>query len=112
MPSMTTKRYFFEMIYLQGKVYAVGGAAAAVGSKSSMDIFDSTTRTWTKQSIPFSVWGHCISQLSENQFILIAGYGNGEVSKNVMKKKYFNPTISFFTFHYVKNFLQTIFFKF
>ena len=82
MPSMTTKRGYFDMIYLKGKVYAVGGDGNS-GSRSSMDIFDSTTRTWTKQSMPFSVYGHCISQLSANQFILIAGY-NGGVSINVM----------------------------
>ena len=94
MPSMTEERYRFEIIYLKGKVYAVGGQGGS-GSRNSMEIFDSTTRTWTKQSIPFSVNNHCISQLSENQFILIAGY-NGEVSKNVMKKKYFNAKIPFF----------------
>ena len=109
-PSMTTERGYFDMIYLKEKVYAVGGSGTS-GSRNSMEIFDSTTRTWTKQSIPFSVEHHCISQLSANQFILIAG-ASSRVSKNVMKKKYFNPTIPFFTFHYVKNFLQTIFFGF
>ena len=84
MPSMTEKRGYFDMIYLIGKVYAVGGTGGS-GSENSMDIFDSTTRTWTKQSIPFHVYGHCISQLSENQFIVIAGYSE-EVSKNVMTK--------------------------
>ena len=94
MPSMTTVRFFFDMIYMKGKVYAVGGTGGS-GSENSMDIFDSTTRTWTNESISFSVYGHCITQLSENQFILIAGYRSG-VSKNVMKKKYFNPTIPLF----------------
>ena len=103
MPSMTTERTDFDMIYQKGKVYAVGGSGGS-RSKNSMDIFDSTTRAWTKQSMPFSVNSHCISQLSANQFILIAG-NNDKVSKNVMKKKYFNPRISFFTFHYVKYFL-------
>ena len=84
MPPMTTERDLFDMIYIKGKVYAVGGKGKS-GSKSSMEIFDSTTRTWTKQSMPFSVMGHCISQLSANQFILIGGYRN-TVSKNVMKK--------------------------
>ena len=66
---MTSERWKFDMIYLKEKVYAVGGS----GGSNSMDIFDSTTRTWAKQSIPFSVSHHCISQLSANQFILIAG---------------------------------------
>ena len=85
MPSMTTERYYFDIIYLKGKVYAVGGDGSS-GSDNSMDIFDSRTRTWTKQSMPFSVFYHCISQLSANQFILIAGYKYPIVSKNVMKK--------------------------
>ena len=83
-PSMMTKRSHFGLIYLKGKIYAVGGFGDS-GSKNSMEIFDSTTRRWTNQSMPFSVDGHCITQLSANQFILIAGK-SGRVSKNVMKK--------------------------
>ena len=84
MPSMTTERSSFDMIYMKEKVYAVGGSGGS-GAENSMEIFASTTRTWTKQSIPFSVYYHCISQLSENRFILIGGHYR-EVSKNVMKK--------------------------
>ena len=93
MPSMTKERRFFDMTYLKEKVYAVGGydssvkSSVGLSSMESMGIFDSTTRTWTKKSIPFSVGFHCISQLSANQFILIAGYNFDDgVSKNVMKK--------------------------
>ena len=85
MPPMTIERVHFDMIYMNGKVYAVGGYGGS-GSQNSMDIFDTTTKTWTKRSTPFSGYGHCISQLSENQFILIGGQGSSEVSKNVMKK--------------------------
>ena len=84
MPSMTTERTDFDMIYLKGKVYAVGGTGGS-RSENSMDIFDSTTRTWKKQSIPFSVSNHCITQLSANQFLLIGGISRG-VSKNGMEK--------------------------
>ena len=84
MPSMTTKRHSFDMIYLKGKVYAVGGLEGS-GSKNSMEIFDSTTMSWTKQSIPLSVYGHCITQLSANQFILIGGFSR-TVSKHVLTK--------------------------
>ena len=80
MSSMTTERSSFDMIFLKGKVYAVGGGNV----ESSMDIFDPTTGRWTRQSIPFSVWSHCITQLSANQFILIGG--SPGVSKNVMKR--------------------------
>ena len=101
------------MIYLQGKVYAVGGTQSAGHAKNTMDIFDSTTKIWSKQSIPFSVYGHCISQLSSNQVILIAGFDNGRVSKKVMaKKNILIQQFHFFTFHYVKYILQIIFFKF
>lgn len=100
MPSMTVGRHWFDMIYLKGKVYAIG---------FSMEIFDSTRRTWTKQSMPFSGERHCITQLSANQFILIGGRYISDVSKNVMKKKYFYPKIPFFTFHYVKNFYKRSF---
>ena len=87
MPSMTTKRYSFEMIYLKEKVYAVGGVGVS-SSRESMDIFDSATRTWKKQSIPFSVSGHCMTQLSANQFILIGGWNwrSSGVSENIMTK--------------------------
>ena len=106
--SMTSTRGYFDMIDLKGKVYAVGGFGGS-GAGNSMEVFDSTTKTWTEQSMPFSVWGHCISQLSDNQFILIGGHTGG-VSKNMMTKKYCNPTIPFFTLHCAKYFLQTIFF--
>ena len=109
MPSMTTKRYFFAMIYLKGKVYAVGGDGGS-GSINSMEIFDSTTRTWTKQSIPFSVYRHCITQLSANEFILIGGQSSSSnrVSKNVMTKTYLNPTIYCFTFYSAKYFYKQL----
>ena len=72
MPAMLTKRVFFGMIYLEQKIYAVGGYDGS-RSTNSMDIFDSSTRTWTKQSIPFDVYQHCITQLSANQLILLGG---------------------------------------
>ena len=76
MPSMTTERAGFYMIYLKGKVYAVGGERGS-GATNSMDIFDSKSGMWTKQLIPFNVAGHCITQLSANQFILMEGYYKG-----------------------------------
>ena len=74
MPSMTTARELFDMICLKGKIYAVGGRG---DGENSMDIFDSASSTWTKKSIPFGAYDHCISQLSANQFILIAGFRHG-----------------------------------
>ena len=78
---MTTARGIFQIIYQKQKIYAVGG----MGGSNSMESYDLKTRTWTKESIPFGVYGHCIAQLSADQFILIGGYSNG-VSKNVITK--------------------------
>ena len=81
MPSMTTERSFYDMIYLQQKVWAVGGRG---GTKAieSMDIYDVNSGIWTKQSIPFSVERHCVAELSPNQFIVIGGWGVNSVSEN------------------------------
>jgi len=90
---MTTKRRKFDMIYLNQKVYAVGGVGGS-SSRESMDIFDSATRRWTKQSIPFSVFSHCMTQLSANQFILIGGWSSGS---NVTTRIYDVTTSSWTT---------------
>ena len=111
MPSMTTKRYFFSMIYLKGTVYAVGGDGEwGSGSLNSMESFDPTTRTWTKQSIPFSARSHCITQLSANQLVLIGGYSGRYSSSNVMTKNISIHLLNFSLFHKTKYFLQIIFF--
>ena len=115
MPSMTAERSYFDMIYLQGKIYAVGGSGLRyTDTLNSMEIFDPPTRTWTKQSIPFSIEQHCITQLSANQFILIGGEdgtGYEGVSKNVMTKD-----ISIQKLHFLRITAQiifrTLFFKF
>lgn len=107
MPPMTTERTRFGLIHLKQKVYAVGGYGGS-GSQNSMEIYDSNNRTWTKQSIPFSVYYHCITILTANQFILIGGFHNG-VSKNVMTKKYFNPTIDFLHFTAQNVFTNSLF---
>ena len=116
MPSMPKKRANFDMIYLKQKVYAVGGLYNYIGFgiTNSMDIFDSISRTWTNQPIPFSIGGHCITQLSTNQFMLIGGINCSSttcrVSKNVMTK---NISIQHFyssKFHCAKYFLHTILF--
>ena len=32
---------------------------------------------WTKQSLPFSIYGHCLSELSEKRLIVTGGYKSG-----------------------------------
>ena len=110
-PPMTGERRYFGMIYLKEKVYAVAGHGSS-GSENSMEIFDSTTRKWKKQSIPFSVQHHCITQLSANQFILIggckgrAGVCGRRVSKNVITK-----SISIQQFHFYISLRKVFFYK-
>ena len=62
------------MIYLKQKVFAVGGNGGTK-AQQSMDIYDTTTKTWTKQdsSLNQNAWMHCVAQLSSNQFIQIGG---------------------------------------
>ena len=96
MPPMNIDRSYFDMLHLKQKVWAVGGSGGRGSAKSSMEIYEPNSMTWTKQSIPFNVSHHCIAQLSANQFILIGG----RVSKNVMTKNMSIQQFDFFTFHY------------
>ena len=115
MPPMTTKRSYFGMIHLKNKIYAVGGYDGS-RSTNSMDIFESSTRTWTKQSIPFDVYHHCITELSANQLILLGGntVANGQSGKvnKMLWQKIFKSKISLFYIALHKIFLQTLFSKF
>ena len=91
------------MVYLDGKVYAVGGNGNS--GINSMEIFDSTTSRWTKQSTPFSYKGDCMTALSANQLILIGGSGK-EVRKNLKKKN-----ISIQQFHFLNLTSKSISYK-
>ena len=100
MPSMIRMRVFesaIDMIYLRGKVYAVG---------HRIGIFDTTTSSWSSRQVSNLVdnslvrqlpsFGHCITQLSANEFIVIGGYGYDGVSKNLITKKIFQSNNSIF----------------
>ena len=54
-PSMTTKRYDFDMIFLNQAVWAIGGWG---GSKSTttLDKYEMHTNVWTKHSISFNYY--------------------------------------------------------
>lgn len=88
------------MIYLKQKVYSVGGFGSS-DSQNSMDIYDTYLKTWTKQSIPFNVSEHCMTQLSPNEFILIGGEDRG-ANQNVITRK-FQSNNSFFYISQRKN---------
>ena len=85
-PSMTTERGLFDIIYLKQKVFAVGGQGGS-NAATTMDIYDTTTKTWTKQDKAYNqnAYQACVAQLSSNQFILIAGY-HGKVLTIVVEK--------------------------
>ena len=76
---MSATRSNSDMIYLKGRVWAVGGSPSV--EQSTMDIFDYNTSTRTRQWIPVRIRNHCLKKISPNQFILIGGEQNGEVSK-------------------------------
>ena len=104
MPWIQVTRRQFDMIYLKGKVWAVGSNLGD-GSGQTMDIIDYNTSTWktsTRQWIPVPVYSHCLTLLSPNQFILIGGIQKYRVSKNVMKKIFQNVFSSFKSKHIFK----------
>jgi len=75
-PEMKTERYRFHMIYLNEKIWAVGGWAMDNGNwkgLNSMDIFDFNSMRWTNQSIPLNIYFQCLSKIDEFKFILTGG---------------------------------------
>ena len=94
-PSMTTKRYDFDMIFLNQAVWAIGGWG---GSKSTttLDKYEMHTNVWTKHSIPFNVYDHCLTKISDERLILIGGKQSGSVSEEMRRQKYFNQVLFIF----------------
>ena len=76
-PSMTTERYYFDMIFLNQHIWAVGGFK----SPNTLDKLDINTKVWTKHRIPMSVDYHCLTKLTHEKLILIGGW-----QKSVSKK--------------------------
>ena len=86
-PSMTTRRYHFDMKYLNQGVWAIGGSINQYISQSyeyhttiitSMDYFNMTSNLWTRRSLPINgVAHHCLAQISEYKLILLGGYQSG-----------------------------------
>ena len=79
-PEMKTERYRFHMIYLNEKIWAVGGLDDGLDEVWSMDVFDYNSMAWTNQSIPFNIYYHCLSKIDEFKFILTGGSKNYSVS--------------------------------
>ena len=74
-PSMKSKRGYFDMKIINGRLWAIGGDR---GGQSSMESIDPKNEDeWTKQSLPFSVEYHCLSELSEERLIVTGGSDSG-----------------------------------
>ena len=70
-PSMKSNRGWFGIKMINGRVWAIGGNG---GGKNSMESIDPKNEDeWTKQSLPFNVSDHCLSELSEQRLIVIGG---------------------------------------
>ena len=77
---MTTTRREFDMKYQNQGIWAIGGSDGSV-SHTSMDFFDITRNFWVNQRIPINVKRHCLTKISNDKLILIAGEQGGQVSK-------------------------------
>ena len=74
-PSMNLKRYYFAMKMMNGKLWAIGGPG---GGKYSMESIDPENDTeWTKHTLPFNIYGHCLTEFSDYQLIVTGGLQNG-----------------------------------
>ena len=70
-PSMKSKRAFFGIKMMNERLWAIGGVG---GGENSMESIDPKNEDeWTKQSLPFNVSGHCLSELSEQRLIVTGG---------------------------------------
>ena len=88
--SMITRSGVFCMIILNQGIWAIGGETRIeeTGTRdsdysSSLDYFDFTKGLWTKKTVPFFSFGHCLTKMSENKLILIGGYQNNQVYKKL-----------------------------
>jgi len=79
-PSMTTKRDYFDMKFLNQAVWAIGGLGGSE-STTTLDKYEIHSNVWTKHTIPFDVCGHCLTKISEHELILIGGRRSEESGK-------------------------------
>ena len=76
-PDMNSKRNQFGLVLLDGLLWAVGGWPG----RDTMEYIDTKNSTeWSQQTMPFSVYNHCLTELSRKQLIVTGG-NSGGVSK-------------------------------
>ena len=82
-PAMNSKRHNFGLMSLDGFIWAVGSGNNLDYNPTgnSIEYIDLNNPTkWSQQTMAFSVWGHCLAELSRNKLIVTAGWIRG-VSK-------------------------------
>ena len=84
-PSMTFTRYWFDMIFLNEGIWAIGGFGGYPNARSydgldTMDTFDFNTNVWTRHDIGMYVYNHCLSKISHDKLIIIGGFQQHMVS--------------------------------
>ena len=84
-PSMTTKRAWFDMKFLNQGIWAIGGSITT-GSDNSLDNFDFHTKVWTKHSIPINITSTCLAKLTPFKLIVIGGIQNSYARRGFVSK--------------------------
>ena len=80
--SMTTERSSFDMKFLNGHIWAIGGwGHKSTRKEDTLEKFDLHTYNWTKHKIPFYVANHCQTKLTLDKLIVIGGQQTGPVSE-------------------------------
>ena len=83
-PPMNERRVGFAMVEGNGKLFAVGGISVngEDGMGNSMEWIDLNNGTsWTREDIPFRLYGHCMTRFNSSHAILTGGWSNFKVSK-------------------------------
>ena len=89
-PSMTTERCSFDMKFLNQAVWAIGGGGRneytqndSITSMNTLEKYEMHTNVWTNHTIPFDVFGHCLTKISQDRLILIGGSEGRSVSEEM-----------------------------
>ena len=83
-PPMNERRVDFAMVEGNGILFAVGGISlnGEDGMGNSMEWIDLKKGTsWTREDIPFSLYGHCMTGFNSSHAILTGGWSGVKVSK-------------------------------
>ena len=83
-PSMTTERCYFDMKFLNQAVWAIGGGGLnKTDTSNTLEKYEMHTNVWTNHTIPFEVFGHCLTKISQDRLILIGGSEGRSVSEEM-----------------------------